>query len=192
MIRCTSAHVDLDAVRGNYQAIAAMLQSESTRAPAPDIIAVVKANAYGHGAVPVARALEEAGAGWLAVADIEEGIELRAAGIRARILVFGALSVSDLDGVFLHDLTPTISSPAAGRALEAAAAARGTSVRCHLKLDTGMHRLGFRHENLPWTLPALLAGGRVEIEAVYTHFGTADESGASVARGAAGGVRAGA
>ena len=72
----------------------------------------------------VARALEEAGATWLAVADIEEGIELRESGTRARILVFGALSVSDLDGVFEYDLTPTIASPAAGRALQAAAQAR--------------------------------------------------------------------
>jgi alanine racemase len=172
MIRCTSARVDLAALRSNFLAISAMLADDP--APTPAIMAVVKANAYGHGAVPVARALEEAGARWLAVADIEEGIELREAGLRARILVFGALSVSELDGVFTHDLTPTISSPSAGRALHAAAAARKTRVRCHLKLDTGMHRLGFRHENVPWTLPALLGSACLDIEAVYTHFGTAD------------------
>jgi alanine racemase len=174
MIRCTSARVDLDALSSNFRAVAAMLGSDVARLPPPAIIAVVKANAYGHGAVPVARALEGAGARWLAVADIEEGIELREAGIRTRILVFGALSVSDLDGVFTHDLTPTISSPSAGSALEGAAAARGVRVRCHLKIDTGMHRLGFRHENLPWTLPALLTSAHVEIEAFYTHFATAD------------------
>ncbi|MDP1570693.1 MAG: alanine racemase [Vicinamibacterales bacterium] len=123
----------------------------------------------------MARALEEAGARWLAVADIEEGMELREAGVRARILVFGALSVSALDGVFTHDLTPTLSSPSAARALETAAAARGTRIRCHLKIDTGMHRLGFRHENLPWTAPALIASPHLEIEAVSTHFGTADD-----------------
>ena len=106
----------------------------------------------------VARALEEVGATWLAVADIEEGIELREAGTRARILIFGALSVSDLDGVFEYDLTPSIGTPGAGRALQKAARARHTSIRYHLKIDTGMHRLGFRHENLPWTIPELLAG----------------------------------
>ena len=183
MIRCTSAHVDLDATRSNYQAIAQYLSQEAAlnksaaKGPpdAPGIIAVVKANAYGHGAVRVARALEEAGATWLAVADIEEGIELRESGTRARILIFGALSVSDLEGVFEYDLTPTIASPAAGHALQKAARARGSQVKYHLKIDTGMHRLGFRHENIKWTLPELLASPNLELEAVYTHFATADE-----------------
>src|SRR5213076_2640038 len=71
----------------------------------PGVIAVVKANAYGHGAVQIARALEDAGADLLACADIEEGAVLRAAGVRAEILVFGALSVSDLDGLFDGRLT---------------------------------------------------------------------------------------
>jgi len=142
---------------------------------APDIIAVVKANAYGHGAVGVARALEEAGAQMLAVADIEEGIELRAAGITLPILVFGALSVSEVDGLFTHGLTPTISSPGAGRALEQAARARGTTLSYHLKVDTGLNRLGFRHDNLGRTLQALLASPVLSLEAVYTHFSSADE-----------------
>jgi len=183
VIRCTAARVDLDATRANYRAIAdyltheAGLNQRAGRGPAasPGIIAVIKASAYGHGAVPIARALEEAGAAWLAVADIEEGIELREAGSRARILVFGALSVSDLAGVFEYDLTPTVASPAAGRALQRAAAARDARLRYHLKIDTGMHRLGFRHENLPWTIPELLASVNLELEAVYTHFATADE-----------------
>jgi alanine racemase len=183
VIRCTAAHVDLDATRSNYEVIAGYLRDEAAlnrhaaRGPveSPGIIAVVKANAYGHGAVRVARVLEEAGASWLAVADIEEGIELRESGTRARILVFGALSVSDLEGVFEYDLTPTIASPAAGRALQAAARARAMRVKYHLKIDTGMHRLGFRHENVTWTLPELLASPNLELEAVYTHFATADE-----------------
>jgi alanine racemase len=183
VVRCTAAHVDLEATRANYRALTAYLAREAAlnreadKGPvaAPGIIAVVKANAYGHGAVRIARALEEAGATWLAVADIEEGIELREAGARARILVFGALSVSDLTGVFEYDLTPTIASPAAGRALQKAACARNARVKFHLKIDTGMHRLGFRHENLPWTLPELLASGNLDLEAVYTHFATADE-----------------
>jgi alanine racemase len=183
VIRCTAAHVDLAATRSNYEVISRYLREEAalnrhaSRGPvdAPGIIAVVKANAYGHGAVRVARVLEEAGASWLAVADIEEGIELRESGTRARILIFGALSVSDLAGVFDYDLTPTVASPAAGRALQAAASARGARAKYHLKVDTGMHRLGFRHENLAWTLPDLLASPNLELEAVYTHFATADE-----------------
>jgi alanine racemase len=181
--RCTAARVDLDALGNNFRAIAAHLGTEAglNRAAgrgtphAPGIIAVVKANAYGHGARPVARALEQAGAAMLAVADIEEGVDLREAGVRAPILVFGALSVSDVQGVFDHALTPTISSPAAGRSLQAAAAERGVVLAYHLKLDTGLNRLGFRHDNLRRTLPPLLASPHLRLDAVHTHFATADE-----------------
>jgi len=183
VIRCTAARVDLDALASNFQAIRQYLASDAVlnRAAgagpsrAPGIIAVVKANAYGHGARPVARVLEDAGAAMLAVADTEEGVDLREGGIRAPILVFGALSVSDLSGIFDYRLTPTISSPAAGRALQAAAAERGVALGYHLKIDTGLNRLGFRHDNLARTLPELLASAHLRLEAVHTHFGTADD-----------------
>jgi alanine racemase len=202
MIRQTVAHVDLDAIRSNYRAIAEFVGARGSApgagAPADDpqaansergtpgaehrtpttppaIIAVVKANAYGHGAPEVGLALEQAGAAMLACADIEEGIDLREAGIRTPILVFGALSVSDLDGIFAHDLTPTISTPGAARALQAAAARHGVRLRCHLKIDTGMNRLGFRYDNLGRTLPEVAGAPNLEIAAVYTHFATADD-----------------
>ncbi len=111
----------------------------------------------------------------LACADIEEGIVLRRAGVRVPILVFGALGISDLHGVFQHYLTPTISTPSAARALQAAAAKHGAILRCHLKIDTGMNRLGFRHDNLRRTLPDVAASPNLSIDAVYTHFATADE-----------------
>ena len=185
MVRCTTARVDLSALEANFKAIGAYLTNESGlnrgagRGPAiaPQIIAVVKANGYGHGARRVAATLEAAGATMLAVADIEEGVDLRKSGIRAPILIFGALSVSDLDGVFDHDLTPTISSPATGHALQQAAEQRGVSLRYHLKIDTGMNRLGFRHDNLRRTLPPLLGSKNLTIDAVHTHFGTADKPG---------------
>jgi alanine racemase len=91
--------------------------------------------------------------------------------------VFGALSVSDVDGVFDHTLTPTISSPAAGAALQTAAAKRRTTLHYHLEIDTGMNRLGFRHDNLRRTLPRLLASEGLSLDAVHTHFATADEPG---------------
>jgi len=233
MIRPTVARVDLAAIESNLLAIAQFLSGARTshleprasdldapRATHPDaprtshlaprVIAVVKANAYGHGAADVALALERAGAAMLACADIEEGIVLRRAGVRAPILVFGALGISDLDGVFEYDLTPTISTPAAAANLEAAArrfvqtaasaappvTAAGPPVtaadppvasafrrkgpiraklRCHLKIDTGMNRLGFRHDNLGRTLPAIANSEYLAIDAVYTHFATADE-----------------
>ena len=174
MIRPTTARVDLGAVESNYRAIAEHLARERPSRPT-GIIAVVKANAYGHGAREVARALENAGADLLACADIEEGAALRAAGVRAQILVFGALSVSDLDGLFEFRLTPTISTPSAARAVQAAAARRKTHVRYHLKIDTGMNRLGFRFDNLRRTLPDVFASENLELEAIYTHFATADD-----------------
>lgn len=183
MIRCTSASIDLGAIRRNYLALAAHLAAEADDnrrvgdgpPTPPGIVGVVKANAYGHGAVAVGRALVDAGAAWLAVADIEEGIELREAGLECRILVFGALSVSDVAGVFSHDLTPTISSPSAARALAAAAAERRVTLRCHLKVDTGLNRLGFRFDNLGRTLPAVFTEPALAVEGVFTHFGTADD-----------------
>jgi alanine racemase len=173
MIRPTVARVDLGAVRRNFRLISEHLGAGAVRAPRP--IAVVKANAYGHGAPQIARALEDAGADLLACADIEEGAALRAAGVRAGILIFGALSVSDLDGLFDCALTPTISTPGAARAVQAAAARRRVRVRYHLKIDTGMNRLGFRFDNVQRTLPELMASENLELEAVYTHFATADE-----------------
>jgi alanine racemase len=190
MIRPTVATVSLHAIASNLRAIRTLLErgpralphasSPTPQAPsptprAPEIIAVLKANAYGHGAERVGPVLEEAGASMLACADIEEGMLLREAGVTIPILVFGALSISDLEGVFACRLTPTVSSPAAARALEQAAAARGVRLRCHLKIDTGMNRLGFRYDNLARTMPPVLGSRQLDFEAVYTHFATADQ-----------------
>ncbi len=174
MIRSTVAHVDLAALQANFRAIRTFLSTGGTGTAAPGIIAVVKANAYGHGSQRVALALEEAGATMLAVADIEEAIVLRRGGVRVPILIFGALSVSDLEGLFEFSLTPTISTPSAARAVQAAAARQKTTLAYHLKIDTGMNRLGFRHDNVGRTLPELLASPNLRLDAVYTHFASAD------------------
>ena len=185
MIRQTVARIDLHALKSNYQHIVDYLEKESgvvfdvarknDSRPRTGVIAVVKANAYGHGAGQVALALEDAGADLLACADIEEGAALRAAGVRADILVFGALSVSDLDGLFDCRLTPTISTPGAAHAVQAAAEKYRQRIRYHLKIDTGMNRLGFRFDNLRRTLPELFASQNLDFEAIYTHFATADD-----------------
>src|SRR5213596_801240 len=174
MVRPTVARIDLSALESNYRRIVEHLAGERGDR-APGLIAVVKANAYGHGAGQVARALENAGADLVACADIEEGAVLRDAGVRAEILIFGALSVSDLDGLFDCRLTPTISTPGAARSVQAASAKYQRRLRYHLKIDTGMNRLGFRFDNLRRTLPELLASPNLELGAVYTHFATADE-----------------
>lgn len=178
MTRPTVALVHLDAIAHNFAQITRTLHASphsALRTPhSAEVICVVKANAYGHGAARVALALEAAGATMFAVADIEEGVTLRQAGVQGKILVFGALSVSDLDHLFTHQLTPTVSTPSAARAIEAAAAARGVTIAGHLKIDTGMNRLGFRHDNLARTMPEVLAMKHLRLEAMYTHFATAD------------------
>ena len=174
MIRPTVARIDLDALKSNYRRIVEYLAAAAGDRT-PDVIAVVKANAYGHGAGQVALALEEAGADLVACADIEEGHALREAGVGAEILVFGALSVSDLDGLFDCRLTPTISTPGAARAVQAAARKYNQRLRYHLKIDTGMNRLGFRFDNVRRSLPELLASPNLELAAIYTHFATADD-----------------
>src|SRR3989449_5723239 len=174
MIRPTVARVNIGAIKHNFRQIVEHVTREGAEG-APGVIAVVKANAYGHGAGQVALALEEAGADLLACADIEEGAALRAAGLRADILVFGALSVSQLDGLFDYRLTPTISTPGAARAVQAAAARYKQTLRYHLKIDTGMNRLGFRFDNLRRTLPEVLRSENLDLDAVFTHFATADD-----------------
>ncbi|MEI6668996.1 MAG: alanine racemase [Acidobacteriota bacterium] len=174
MIRSTVARIDLDALVANFRSIRAYLAGDRVGTNTPGVIAVVKANAYGHGAAAVALAVERAGAEMVACADIEEAVLLRQAGVRCRVLVFGALSLSELDGIFEHDLTPTLSSPIAARQVQAAAERRRVRVRCHLKIDTGMNRLGFRHDNLDRTMPAIASAAHLDIDAVYTHFATAD------------------
>ena len=180
MVRPTHAVVDLDGLTANYVSIGRYLSTNEAIIK-PRIIAVVKANAYGHGSVQVACALEQAVADGLhtplilACADIEEGVELRQAGVTVPILVFGALSVSDLEGIFDYCLTPTVSSPFAAEALERAAALRGVRVGVHLKIDTGMNRFGFRFDNLLKTLPRVTASSHLSLESVYTHFATAEQ-----------------
>jgi alanine racemase len=177
--RPTRARIDLDVLVANFRAIAALAAEGAAASgrPAPAVVAVVKANAYGHGAVRVALALQAAGAPMLACADIEEAVALREAGVTVPILVFGALSLSDVDGVFTHGLTPTVATPSAAVALEEAAARRGVRLGCHVKIDTGMNRLGFRHDNLRQTLPPVAASPHLQVEAVFTHFATADVAG---------------
>jgi len=177
MIRSTVARVDLGAVTANVRALRDYLAREPREgAAAPALIAVVKANAYGHGAERVAPVIEAAGADILASADIEEAVALRRAGVGVPVLVFGALSISDLDGVFEYSLTPTITTPWAARAVQEAAARRGVVVDYHLKIDTGMHRLGFRDENLRWTLPPVLGAPNLRLQAIYTHFASAEDA----------------
>ncbi len=164
----TWAEVDLDAVRGN---IAAILR-HTGRA----VFAVVKANAYGHGAVPVARAALEAGAGWLAVARAGEALELRAAGIEAPLLILGWTPPAQLSRMIAEHVSLTVWEEGQIAAIASAAREAGERAQLHLNIDTGMGRLGAEPE-VGLDLAQFIASlEEVELQGAYTHFARADES----------------
>ena len=171
--RRTWAEISLPNLEHNYRALRAML------APGCRFLGVVKANAYGHGAVPVAKKLEQLGAEYLAVACLEEAVELREAGIRAPILILG-YTPADCGGELLrYGLTQTIYDAGTARAFSEAACRAGKRLRVHVKADTGMSRLGWlcggaALERAADDIQAVCALPGLEAEGIYTHFANAD------------------
>lgn len=143
--------------------------------PQRKILAVVKADAYGHGAVPVGRALEQAGVDALGVAAVSEGIELRSAGIRTPIIVLTGFFPGEEKLLLEHNITPGITEIGQLERLEKAAVQAGGRVRCHVKVDTGMGRLGVLCQEVPRLLDTLSACRAVELEGLYTHFASAED-----------------
>ena len=164
------AEVDLDAVRANVRTLAHFA------APAA-LMAVVKADGYGHGAVPVARAALDAGASWLGVALVEEGAELRAAGIDAPILVLSEPPPAAAAAVVGLGLTPVAYTPVGIEALAKAVAHADTAdpLPVHLKVDTGMHRVGCMADDALALAESIAGRDELRLEGVLTHFAVADE-----------------
>ena len=168
MTTTTWVEVDLSAIVSNAKAIKAYSQRSS-------LIAVIKADAYGHGVIPVAEALREE-ATMYAVATVAEAIELRTADIRKPVLVlFNALPVQ-AETIIEYELTASVYEPTLCKALSRAAQAKGTSVRVHLDVDTGMNRGGIWYTEAVDFLKWLITLERIEIEGIFTHFATADET----------------
>jgi alanine racemase len=163
-MRPTWAEVDLGAVAHN---VALLVE----RAAPAEVCAVVKADGYGHGAVPVATAALEAGAAWLAVALVEEAVDLREAGITAPILLLSEARPTEFADVAALDLRATVYSPVG----VAAAAATGAPLRLHIKVDTGMHRVGAAPDEVLGLARAVVEHPDLELEAVWTHCAVADE-----------------
>ena len=161
--------VDLDAIAANVRSLTAEV------APAR-LLAVVKADAYGHGAVPVARAAVEAGAAWLGVALVEEALELRAAGIPAPLLVLSEPHPAAADACAANGVAVTICTRAGVRAFGAAGRRAGRPLATHLKVDTGMHRQGCAPAELPDLTAAALAEPGLAVEGLWSHFAVADEA----------------
>ena len=161
------AEIDLGRITANYRAI-------ERAAGGAGMLPVLKANAYGHGLIPVARHLEALEPAGMAVAFLEEGALLRDAGVSCPILVMGGIDVDQIPHFIAYDLTITASSVEKLREVDKAAGKLGATARLHLKIDTGMGRIGMRPDTAPAMFEAGLAAEHVEVEAVYSHFATAD------------------
>ncbi|HIW73802.1 MAG TPA: alanine racemase [Firmicutes bacterium] len=176
-LKRTWAEISLDAIRENYRAI------RDTLAPGCRMMAIVKADAYGHGAGFVSRTLQEAGADWFGVSNLDEALQIRKAGITRPILILGYTPAREAARLAAFAVTQTVCDREYGRELSRAAASAGVEVRVHIKIDTGMSRLGFlcqREEELPAAVGEAEEVCRLpglHPEGIFTHFASADEEG---------------
>jgi alanine racemase len=167
-LRPTHLTIDLGVLRRNFEALARHV------GPAK-VLPILKANAYGHGLVEVARLLESTDAAGVGVAYLEEGLRLRRHGVRLPVLVLGGLAADQIPHFLAHDLTLTASSVDKLRAIDERAGALGTRARVHLKIDTGMERIGVHWYSADKLLEASLGVQHTEIEGIFTHFACADD-----------------
>ena len=170
------AEIDLDAIAHNVGAL-------RERAAPAELYAIVKANAYGHGAVAVGATALEAGASGLGVVCVDEGEELRLAGIDAPILVVGAAQTSEAERIVDLRLTPTVGTMQLALALSRFAAGRGAVQPIHIELESGLNRHGLRVDDLVEFAESARALPGIEIDGLYTHFAAAEEGDTSFTRG---------
>ena len=167
-IRSTVADIDLDAIASNVEAIRGRAKA--------DVIAVVKADAYGHGAQAVAETCFEAGAVMVAVAEVEEGLALRESGVSGPILVFlGPTDSSEVAHAVAQDLLLVVWDVERARAISEAASVLRRTARVHFKVDTGLTRLGAPAGEAAARFRAIASLPHVEIDGIFTHFATADD-----------------
>ncbi|MEW6716156.1 MAG: alanine racemase [Chloroflexota bacterium] len=169
IVRPTHVEVDLDRLKHNFYTIKGHIGS--TR-----IMPILKANAYGHGLVVVARLMEELGADYLGVAMLEEGMLLREQGITIPILVLGGIMGSHVPLFLENNLTLTASSIEKVELIDQAAKEMGVIAKVHLKIDTGMERIGVHYYSALPFLEASLRCQHVEVEGIFSHFANADSA----------------
>lgn len=167
--RPTYVEIDLAAIRHNLREVRRRVGGERK------ILAVVKADAYGHGASRVGPALEAAGADLFGVAIVEEGIELRTAGVTKPILVLGGVYPGQELSLLQHNLTPCLFDLDSARRLDAIAASAGVIWPFHLKVDTGMGRIGLHPQGLAGVLPQFAALAHLRLDGVISHLALADD-----------------
>jgi len=163
------AEVSLENIAHNVQ------QFRQLIGPGCELMAVVKGNAYGHGALETAYTMIAHGANWLATALPEEAVRLRRGGITAPILVLGAVGADELDVCVAYDLAVTVFEPHIARLLSKAAVAQGKTAKVHIKVDTGMGRLGLLPGDFGALVELVQSLPGLEIQGVFTHFARAEE-----------------
>ncbi len=174
VLRPTHLTIDLAILAANYKAIAAHVGRP--------VMLILKANAYGHGMIPVAQQMEAIGTPWFGVAYLEEGIMLRQAGITAPILVLGGIAGNQIRHFIAHDLTLTASSIEKLNQIEDTAGAMGKQAHVHLKIDTGMERIGVHYYSARSLLAHSLTCQHTIIDGIYSHFANADAADLTHAR----------
>ncbi len=175
VLRPTHLEVDLGRLRFNYRAVQAHVG-------AAGVMPILKANAYGHGLVECARLFAEEGAPYIGVAYLEEAMRLRQEGISTPIMVLGGILGRQIPLYIEHDLTLAASSVDKLRAIDEVAAAMGRKAKVHLKIDTGMERIGVHWYTAPKLLEASLRCTSVEVEGIFSHFANADAADLTHAR----------
>lgn len=166
-LRWAWADIDLSALRHNVETLCAHVAPR-------ELWAVVKADAYGHGAVPVATTALDAGASGLCVALADEGVQLRSAGVDAPILVMSEQPKSQHHLMLSNDLIATVYNPASISDYSLAAKSLGRIARVHLKVDTGMHRVGVPHTEAVQRALQIVGEPTLQLDGLFTHFATAD------------------
>ncbi|MEK9629649.1 MAG: alanine racemase [Nitrospinota bacterium] len=172
--RATRAEINLKAFKHNLENLKAILGSEA------DIMAVIKADAYGHGALPCAKAAVESGIKFLGAGVIEEGIELRKNGIKEPILILGSIFPDEAADLVQHNLSTILCTQQLAETLSREAKKQNKTVKVHIKVDTGMNRLGVHPENLLTLTEKIKQLPNLEVEALSTHFSSADDEDLSI------------
>ena len=165
----STIEIDLAALRYNFSKVKKLVKQSTA------VLAVVKSDAYGHGMVPVARELENLGVEYLGVSTCREGVTLRQGGVRSPILLLLGAEEDELAQVIQHRLTPTIFRSDVAKAVSAAALGAGTEIPVHLKIDTGMGRLGVPYGEADQFLELINSLEGIRVEGLLSHFASADE-----------------
>ncbi len=168
LLRPTWAEISLSKLRRNFELVRRLAGTRR-------VMAVIKADAYGHGAVPIARTLDQAGADWFGVATVEEALELRAAGIEKPVLLLGGLYMSDPADLIEYHLTPTVSSTLRLDTYAECARRYNRTIEFHLKVDTGMGRLGLPPDRVKAFIEHYRELPGLEMKGLFTHLASAED-----------------